>query len=64
MPVAIWNIVQVFFLMENLPVIDPERVPLAFRELQATFQSVAVKKITAFLYRYKTTAPVLLRGCP
>lgn len=50
MPVAIWNIVQVFFLMENLPVIDPEHVPLAFRKLQATFQSVAVKKITAFLY--------------
>lgn len=50
MPVAIWNIVQVFFLMENLPLIDPEHVPLAFRKLQATFQSVTVKKITAFLY--------------
>jgi hypothetical protein len=28
MPVAIWNIAQVFFLMGNLPVIDPQHVPL------------------------------------
>lgn len=37
MPVAIWNIAQVFFLMGNLPVIDPQHVPSCFWKAASNF---------------------------
>lgn len=48
MPVAIWNIAQVFFLMGNLPVIDPQHVPVLLEGCKQLSNQWLSKKFLPF----------------